>query len=77
MTHHDSDKASQEELCDIVAKVFNLNHNEVKNNLDLFTRIDPVFRNCLFCLSKIENRDMKISASMSLEFLVHFKKSAF
>ncbi len=76
MTTEFTDDSLKEEFCYTLAKIFNVPENEVKDNFYLFEKIDNNFRNCLYYLSQIEELDLKISASLSLEFLVKFKERA-
>ncbi|NBV05821.1 MAG: hypothetical protein EBS06_01110 [Proteobacteria bacterium] len=65
------------ELCQTLSKIFNTTSLEIQEHLSLFIKIDPTIKNCLYYLSQIEEDDLKISAALSLEFLVKFKKSPF
>ena len=70
-------EGSSAELCQVLAKIFRASPEEIEKHLHLFNKIDPLVMNSLYYLSKIEDDDTKISAALSLEFLVNFKKSPF
>lgn len=74
MTHHDSEMA---ELCQSLAKIFNISSLEVREHLSLFVKVDPTIKNCLYYLSQIDDEDVKTTAALSLEYLTKFKKSPF
>ena len=76
MTNHNLELSSSE-LCKIIAKIFLISEKEIEKHIHLFNKSDPLIRNCLYYLSKIENDSDKITAALSLEFLVNFKKSPF
>jgi hypothetical protein len=67
----------KEELCQIISKVFNISELEAAQHYFLFEKISPTIKNCLYYLSKIEDEELQLSASLSLEFLVNFRKSPF
>ena len=67
----------KEELCQIISKVFNVSELEAAQHYFLFEKMSPTIKNCLYYLSKIEDEDLQISASLSLEFLFNFRKSPF
>jgi hypothetical protein len=75
MTHHINHDIA--ELCQTIAKIFNVSTLEVREHLSLFSKIDPLTRNCLYYLSQIKDDDLKISATLSMEFLVKFKQPPF
>lgn len=65
-----------QDLCQILSKIFNIAEDEIKDHLYLFEKIDDNLRNCLYYLSQIDDDNLKISAALSLEFLLKFKKRA-
>lgn len=65
------------EFSQTLAKIFNISPSEIKEHLTLFTKVDPMIRNCLYYLSQIEDDELKASATLSIEFLVKFKQSPF
>ncbi len=65
------------ETSQALAKLLNVPESEVVKNHHLFEKINPHIKNCLNYLSKIDNDDIRISAAYSLDYLIHFKESAF
>ena len=71
------DASFSKETSQALSKLLNIPESEVTKNSHLFSRINPHVKNCLNYLSKIENDDVRISAAFSLDYLIHFKESAF
>ena len=69
------DPALAAELRQTLSEIFNISSKKIDKNLDLFIKLDPTIRNCLYYLSQIKEDDLKISAALDLEFLATLKKS--
>ena len=75
MTHHATRDSA--EFYKALSKIFNISSLEVREHFSLFSKTDPLIKNCLYYLSQLEDDDLKISATLSMEFLVKFKESPF
>ncbi len=65
------------EICQIFSNLLKVSTLEIREHLSLFIKVDPTIKNCLYYLSKIEDDDLKNSATMGMQYLVNFKKSPF
>ena len=77
MTNNNEEIYFSKETSQILAKLLNVPESEIIKNYHLFSRINPYIKNCLNYLSKLETDDVRISAAYSLDYLIHFKESAF
>lgn len=61
-----------------IARILNISEDEVEKNKHLFAAIDPYMGKCIRYLAQIDQEpELKVSAASSLDYIAHFKQSAF
>lgn len=60
-----------------LAKILKIEESQVEKHKELFHRIDPYTAQSLEYLAEISSEDLKLSAALSLNYLVNYKESAF
>ncbi len=73
----DRDFYISQNSCKALAKLLKIDEAQIKENKHLFYRIDPYTAQCFEYLSQISSDDLKISAALSLNYLINYKESAF
>lgn len=60
-----------------LAKIFNISESEVRKNKHLFCNIEPYIAQSIEYLSEIDSDNLKLSAALSLNYLINYNESAF
>lgn len=77
MTNQKNDFYVSEKTITALARILQLEESEVKNNKHLFYRIDPYTARSLEYLAEISSQELKLSANLSLNYLLKYNESAF
>ncbi len=60
-----------------LARILKTDEKTIINNKFLFAQIDLEFLQCINYMSKIEKKDLKMSAALSLNYILQYNESAF